>query len=220
MKPAYGRSETRRAAMGRFLLALWGLATLVLLFCVVLLAYEMVRQGKDPLASLKKEPVAVPPAIQTGEPTAKKDVTLFFADAEGRRLVAETAAIDASDSTVENCRKALEGLIRGPRDILTPILPQSTKVRGLFLLEDGELVVDFSMELEVEFKKIKSASSEALMAYGVVNTLTQPALKGAAEGAVAKLRFLIEGATPRESFPAHLDVSKPLYPVPEWILSN
>jgi hypothetical protein len=199
------------------------MATLILVFCVVLLAYEMVRQSKDPLAVLKKARSAVPPPIQGSDSASVKAITLFFADPSGRLLAPELARIPFSDSTIENCRKALEALIRGPRDILTPIMPPSTKVRGLYMLEDGELVVDLSLDLEVDLKKIKSASLEALFVYGVANTLAQPALSGNADGSrpaeipVKRVRFLMEGSPPREAFPAHLDVSAPVEADPRWI---
>jgi len=223
MKPATHRWDTwRRAVIRRLLLGAWAMATLILVFCVALLAYEMVRQGKDPLAALKKAQRAVPAPIQVSDPASIKGITLFFADPSGRQLLPELGRIPFSGSTIENCHKALEALIRGPRDILTPIVPPSTKVRGLYMLEDGELVVDLSLDLEVELKKLKSASLEALFVYGVTNTLTQPALSGNADGnhpaevPVKRVRFLIEGSAPREAFPAHLELSAPVEADPRW----
>jgi hypothetical protein len=211
-------AATRRAAVKRLLLVAWAMGTLILVFVVVLLASEMVRQGKDPLAPVKK-PAAppLPPPAREVSLAPSKEITLYFADAESRRLVPESCRIEPGDSTVENCRKALEALIRGPRDILTPIIPSSTKVRGLYLLEGGELVVDFSIDLEMDLKRIKSTSLEGLMFYGIANTLTQPALQGGKEPAVSKVRFLIDDSVPQESFPAHIDVSMPIGPDPRWI---
>jgi hypothetical protein len=216
------RAARRRSAVRRVLLSVWAFVTLVLVFCVILLAVEMVRQGQDPLASVKKTaPGAIPPPISGMEAAATKDITLFFASADGRQLAPELGRIDFADSTVENCHKALEALIRGPREPLTPILPSSTKIRGMYLLDQGELVLDLSMELESELKRVRSASLEGLMVYGIVNTLTQPALQagsGNAQSAVVNtVRFLIEGAPPREAFPAHVDVSLPAGPNPEWV---
>ena len=90
-------------------------------------------------------------------------------------------------------------------------------MRSLYLLEGGELVMDFSIQLELEARKRKSASLEALMVYGIANTLTQPDVKGADEPAVSTVRFLIEGSAPRESFPAHVDLSGPVAPDTGWL---
>jgi hypothetical protein len=144
-------------------------------------------------------------------------VTLYFADTEGKSLAPDLGRIAITDSTVENCRNALDALLKGPRDGLTPILPPPAAIRGVYLLEDGELVVDCSMDLETELKRIRSASLESLLVYGVVNTLTQPAVQGAKDVRVTKVRFLIEGSSPRETFPSHLDMSNPIAPDPGWI---
>ena len=216
------RAALRRRALFRVLLSVWAFVTVVLALCAVLLAVEMTRQGKDPLASVKevRSEAAAPAAAAPMElPGASKEVPLFFAGADGRELVPQPTRIEITDSTSENCRHALEALIRGPAAPLTPIAPSSTKIRGMYLLESGELVVDFSMELEAELKRVRSASVENLLIYGIVNTLAQPALQAARApaqaAAVKSVRFLIEGAPPRETFPAHADVSQPILPAGE-----
>lgn len=212
------KAATRRELFRRALFAAWGMATLVLVFCVILLVLEMVRKGQDPLALVKEQTdAAAPQPLEISQPSPTQDITLYFATADGRMLAPEPYRIEYSDFTINNCRTALDALIRGPQGPLTPILPPSARVNGMYLLEDGELVINFSIELELADRKLKSASLEALMIYGIVNTLTQRALKGDKEGAVTKVRFLIGDSAPRESFPAHLDVSEPISPDPRWI---
>lgn len=213
----------RRAMVRRTMLWVWAMATVALVACVGLLARELMREGADPLAIVRPEPNAAPVSTARTEPSvpaANKEITLYFADAEGKMLAPESARIESSDSTVENCRKALEALIHGPRDILTPVLPSSTRIRGLYMLDGGELVVDFSIEFTHELKKSRSASLESLMVYGVVDTLANDALRGGKEGGVAQVRFLVEGSAPHESFPAHLDLSGPIKPDSRWIAGS
>jgi hypothetical protein len=146
------------------------------------------------------------------------EVLLYFADEDGRLLVPETRRIEYRDSTVENCRQVLEAVIEGSREGLAPVVSEATRVRALYLLDGGELVVDLSRELELG--QPKSASSEALMIYGIVNALTQPALRSPSEkdAGVRRVRFLFEGSPPHESFPAHLDLGQPVGPDHRWIL--
>jgi len=208
----------RRSLLARVLFAAWGMLTLVLLFCVILLVFEMVRKGQDPLASLREPPPnELPQPAEVSDAVDTREIALYFASSDGYMLAAERYRIEHSAHTVDNCRQALEALIRGPEGALTPILPRATKVKGLYLLDDGELVINFSIELELEHRKLKSTSLEALMIYGIVNTLTQPALKGDQEAGVTTVRFLIGDAVPRESFPAHIDVSAPIAPDPRWV---
>lgn len=208
----------RRAMVRRTMMWVWAMLTVVLLVCVGLLARELVRQGNDPLALVRPEPKSVPAATATRtEPAANKEITLYFADAEGKALTPETTRIEASDSTVENCRRALEALIRGPRDILTPILPPSARIRGIYMLKGGGLVVDFSIEFAQELRKVRSASVESLLVYGIVDTLAKDELRGPQDEGVANVRFLIEGSVPRDNFPAHLELGDPIKPDSRWI---
>lgn len=209
----------RRDAMKRLLLTVWGLATVTLLCCVAMLAYEMNRMGGFGSPKPSTPSVAQPAEAAAAAPNAQ-EIVVYFADGTGQHLVPETAQIELGDSTVDNCRKAMEALIAGSQGVLAPVLPTSIKVRGLYLLDGGELVVDFSIDLETELRKVRSAAVESLMAYSVTNTLTQPALKGAKDSPVTRVRFLIEGAVPRESFPAHLDLSRAVEPDPRWVRSE
>lgn len=212
-----------RPSLGRrALMALWGMVTVILFFCVVLLLASMLKRGEDPLAAVEmKKPVPTPAPAREAmglEPT--RDITLYFAQPDALRLAAEPASIPVTVSTAENCRRTLEAIIQGPRGALAPIVPPTAKIRALYLLENGELVVDFSIELELDLKKRSSASLESLMVYGIVSALTQPVLQGTPETPVQTVRFLIEGQPPRETFPAHFDVSEPVAPNPEWLAAT
>ncbi len=113
----------------------------------------------------------------------------------------------------------MAALIAGPRDILTPVLDASVKVRALYLREDGELVVDFSRELQSKHSRFKSASLESLMLYAIVNTVTQTALRAGDDPIVRTVRILIEGMPPTEAYPAHLTWAEPVAPDARWVSS-
>ena len=212
----------RQGILQKLGLALWSMLTLVLFFCVVLLAREMLKGGRDPLAMLRPEPkpqaggtAAAPKSPETAPGT--RDVVLYFGSVDGTSLAAERRPVECGDSAVENCRQALKELIVGSKGGLTPILPSNVQVRGVYLLENGELVVDFSRELISEHARFSSAEIESLMVQGVVNTLAQPALQGKSDAPVQRVRFLFEGSPPYEAFPAHVDLNEPIAPDPAWI---
>ena len=213
-------AERRRQAMQRVFLALWAMATFVLVFVIAILVYTMAEQGQNPLALAKKiRPAA--PVERSAEPAPRqrtKEVRLYFAAPTGGYLTPETRSIEFSESTAANCRQALDALIQGPaaQDASAPILPSGAKVRGLYALENGELVVDFAQSSLSQQKAFSSATSEALWVYGVVNTVTQSALQGTGGPAIKAVRFLFEGFAPQEAFPAHLDLSTPITPDPAW----
>lgn len=212
--------QLRRDVLSRFALAVWGLFTLILLFSVILLVNQMIQQGEDPLDSLRTatgEPQA--PAPPSGEARVasfgEREFPLYFAAPDGTGLRAARGSIEFTESTIENCRHALAALAAGPGEGFTPVMPPETTVRALYLIEGGELVVDFSRELLTP--QAKSAGMEALFVYSVVQTLTQPALLAEGAPPIQRVRFLVEGAAPPESFPAHFDLSTPVAPDRRWI---
>ena len=211
--------QTRRALLRQIFMAAWGMLTVVLIFIAILLCIELGRRSNQ--APVRKEMATRPtpaPIVEPPETVPTRNVTLFFADVAGRGLAPETAAVEHDEYTVDNCRNALQALIKGPQDgKLAPILPPTTKIRGVYLIEEGHLVVDLAIEIELDLRKIKSAAVEASMIYGIANTLAQPELKGDKESAVQKISFLIEGSPPRESFPAHLELSRPTIPDSSWL---
>lgn len=215
-------AKNRTAILKSLILSLWGLLTLVLLFSVFLLVNEMMKSGRNPLAGIRNIPEVTAQESMprpAGDGLGTREITLYFASSDAWVLVPQRFNIEYTDSTIENCRAALNALIAGPRDVLSPVLPPSLKVRALYLLKEGELVVDLSREIIVTHTRFKSASLEALMAFGIVNTLTQSALQVSPDPPIRQVRFLFEGAPPPDSFPGHIDLSDPIRPDMRWVES-
>ncbi|MBP8130163.1 MAG: GerMN domain-containing protein [Candidatus Hydrogenedentes bacterium] len=213
-------SEFRAGIMRRVMLSLWAMATLVLVFVLGLLVREMVRAGEDPLAILHRpagDSAARNAPRAPAAPLGTREITLYFAAADGISLVPEQRRIEIVSSAVENCRSALRELIAGPSRLHLPVIAPAAEVRALYLLEDGELVIDFSGDLQAESASLRGAAIETLMVYAVVNSLTQPELRGEHAQGVRRVRFLIEGSPPQETFPAHLDLTAPVGPDQRWI---
>ncbi len=214
----------RRYIVKKFVMALWGLFTLILLFSVVLLAYEMLQGGQAPLSTLR--PAANDSQFSGSDlrrstaQLGEREVLLYFSNRDGTHLRPYTVPLPYSESTVENCRVALDALIAGPSsDQYAPVLPDSVRVRALYLLDDGELVIDLSRELLTDHAAFTGAGQESLLVYGIVNTLTQGALQSNRDPQVRHVRILVEGLYP-ETFPAHVDVSEPLPPDNRWLESS
>ncbi len=198
-------------------LAVWAMFTLILLFCVLLLANELMKSGKNPLDLSGVERAS---SVTTQGPASSSQlagVGIYIIGADGALLVPERRSVPLGGLTVDNCRAALDELIKPAQDgSMISVLPQSAKYNALYLMPGGELVIDFdSNGLQADVPK--SAGAEALMVYGVVNTLTQDALKGAKSEEVKTVRFLFDGAPARESFPSHIDLSRPIAPDSQWI---
>lgn len=203
--------DARRLELMRTLFfSLWGLITLILLFTVGFLVIVM-AQKQQQLTALEAVPEGPFPTGTDAQGTrATRDVKLFFAQTQRTALAPEIRRISITERTVENCREALEALIEGPRERLGMVLPPTAKIRGLYLLGNGELVVDFSRDLEAG--QPKSASAELIMAQAVATSLCQAALRGEDQRAVLSVRFLFEGSPAQDTFPVHIDLSAPVRP--------
>jgi len=214
--------NARAGLTTRVLLSAWAFITLTLFFTVILLAGELTSRGQNPLDIAFKTEEPPPPHVATTSESSShaKEIQLRFADADGCLLTAEPRRVELTDHIVDNCKVALIELLKGPKDGLTPLFPPIADpvagVRAVYLVAGGELIVDLAHEILPD-AKIASASSEALLVYGVVNTLAQPELKGTAEDeAIARVRFLVDGSPPTDAFPIHLDLSRPVVPDNQW----
>lgn len=202
--------QKRKDLFRGFFLAVWGMTTLVLLFTIGFLVIVMAQQQEE-LAALEAVPEGpFPIGLGSQDARSTRDVKIYFAATEKTALRPETRRIEFTDRTVENCRRVVEALIEGPRERLGEVLPPTVKIRAIYLLDSGELVVDFSRDLESD--QIKSATAELLMVQAVVTSLCQVSLRGEDQRAVLSVRFLFEGSPAQNTFPVHLDLSAPIRP--------
>lgn len=212
------RQLPKPSMLRRVFFAIWGMATLILFVTVTLLVVEMSQRGQDPLAIVSEtEPPPKPQTRSMDEAADYANVALYFAGADGHNLAAERRSIRISTSTAENCKRALQELMAGPREELFSIVPPDTNVLAAFLLDGGQLVINFTRDMKVG--ALNSATAEAMMIYGIVNTVCQPDLVGGDGKRVNAVQFLIEGEVQSDQFPAHFDLSEPIEPDPQWTAS-
>ncbi len=199
--------------------AIWGMATLILFLTVGLLVLEMSQRGQDPLTIISEtEPPQRVEIVTSDQDTVFKNVLLYFSNANGHDLVPERRSVRITSSTADNCKRALQELMSGPRDELLSIVPSGTAIRAAFLLDNGQLVINFTRDIKV--CALSRASAEARRVYGIVITVSQSELAGKDGKRVNSVQFLVEGTVQTDQFPAHFDLSEPITPDPRWIASN
>jgi Sporulation and spore germination len=205
-------TDTQQTLLKKGLYTAWAFVTLILVFTLILLVIEL-AQSNDDISDAELATMSRPSSPVGGVPDHQApEILLYFTHTDMVLLVAEPRRLELTGSTVENCKLALEALIQGPIRQLVPVMPSAARVRGIFLLDNGELVVDFSRELEAGL--IKSTSTEWLWVQSVAHTLTQDALVGSDGKHIRSVRFLFEGAPAQSSFPQHLDATDPVLPAP------
>ncbi len=177
------------------------LAALAVLFIVLVVLYftgggrERIRHETEP------SPGGAPPA--SGERAETRTITLYFLSEDDDLLHAEKREVAAKRSVAEDIETAVGELLKGSSgDLLSPFPPE-TKVRQVFLDEDGTAYVDFSREFAEN--QAFGASSEMAAVYAVVNTVAVN------QKTVKRVSLLIEGGE-RETLGGHIDLSRPLLP--------
>ena len=147
-------------------------------------------QASTPAAPTQTESpraTATPTNTQATATTATtRDVTLYFADADGQKLVEESRSTSATGSDL---RAALVALAEGPASgsALLPALPQGTSVVGTDV-SDGQALVNLSGEFAQGYPSGGAAAEFAVLA-ALVYTAT------AVDG-VERVRVTVDGQTP------------------------
>lgn len=212
-------SETSRNRFFRnAIISLWGFITLVLVVVVFLLINERTEEQRGTVSGAAAPTRTAATVAEAREPRAgenERTVRLYFALPDASALAPENRPIPFDDSTVANCRAALEALLVGPRGELAPVAPSTTAVRAVYALEGGRLIVDLSRELAQGLPR--STAAEALFAQAIAHTLTQQQLRTADGLRVNSVQVFIEGFPAANSFSSHLDFSDFITPDPAWV---
>ncbi len=126
---------------------------------------------------------------------------VYFADARQPFLVAETRVMANSDEAVVLGRRLIAELIDGPAEGNSPTIPEGTRLRAFFVLDDGTAVADFSAPFRDNHPG--SCRMEQLTLFSVVNSLilNVPSIK--------RVKILIDGAE-AQALAGHLCLAFPL----------
>lgn len=192
----------RRSAR-RILVAVWA-GTLILLCALGLYLFRELL-GSVSLPSIEQTEQLPQPARRL------RTVSLYFGATGGRGLAREQRQIHVRDKTShEILRLVLQELIQGPASVLVRTIPRETTVNSLFLLDTGELVVDFGKEIQAYHPG--SSFCELMTVYSIVNTLT------ANFNEISSVRFLVEGSEIETLIEhGHVDLAEPVLPDQTWI---
>lgn len=121
--------------------------------------------------------------LDPNQATSKPIVTLYFASADGTKLVPEQRRIELN-SSVQQEKTIIEELIKGPQtEGLLATIPAETIVKDV-TVKDGICQVDLSFDLKSKF--FTTPESKYMMIYSIVNTLTE-------SSKINKVAFLVDG---------------------------
>ncbi len=174
---------------------------LLAILAVVILIFFFGIGYREKIKHPEKPPAVTTPAGPVREVKMKK-VTLFFLSEADNLLHPEEREIPASTSGDE-ARALVEELIRGSKTGLLSVLPENTRVRQVFITDDGTAYVDLSRQvLQASYY---GSSGEMAAVYSIVNSLAYNFKN------IKRVSLLIEGSE-RETLGGHVDLSRPFNP--------
>ena len=145
------------------------------------------------------EVAQVPAFIEEALPP--REVTLYFAEPEGRYLLRETDVIAGCEDDRDCVRALLEQLIAGPQGDKVRVLPETTRIRGVEL-ENDLVRIDFSRHLVDHHPG--GSLTELLTIHSLINSLSEsfPYLR--------QMQILVEGDL-RQTLKGHVRIDHPVY---------
>jgi len=173
----------------RILLIVMAIAVLL----VAVFAGLMLRTAPAPQAVL----APAPPSVVEAAP--EREVTLYFASADARYLVARSQMVRCGDEP--GCLSAVvEALIAGPDSGLQPVVPPRTVLHGV-QIADETLTLDFDAQLVAGHPG--GSQAELLTVYALANTVAVnfPHLR--------QVALSVDGQ-PLSTLRGHVDLQRPL----------
>lgn len=136
------------------------------------------------------------PEEKTESATDTIDITLYFGDEQGEKLVREVRSVPKTEAVA---KVAVEELIKGPTQGGEATIPEGTRLLDISIKDE---VADVNLSKEFVDNHSGGSAGERLTVYSVVDTLTE-------FSTVKKVRFLVEGAAV-DTIAGHMDVSQPV----------
>lgn len=158
------------------------------------------------------EPPGDPEGEATITPLARRSVEIYFPSTTDDGLVSEFREIFDTATPGDQIKQIVADLISGPTtDEATKALPGGTRLRQVYVLDDGTAWLDFSSELTDGIGG--GSMKELLVVYAVVNSVVANVPQ------VRKVGILVSGR-PVETLNGHVHLLNPLTPNFSLILGS
>ena len=197
----------RRARRGNYRRAyrIAGSVLLALTIGAATLTFILVERWE----SATRTPSALDGTDAAGDGISPFTATMYYVAADGRGLVRREIEIPYATDTLSRARIIAERqLERAPRQLLSPF-PRGTRLRSVYLADDGILFVDLSAEVTTEHSG--GSLDELLTVYALVNALTTNVAE------IGAVQILVDGGEV-DTLAGHIDLRQPLTPNLTWVV--
>ena len=178
------------------------LAALLSLFVVLVVVYINLGGAEKPRAVQPVSPIPDDP--ESTESRELQTVVLFFPSEQDGLLHREEREIIPEASVSLQAKRIISELLSGSRlGFLSPI-PPGTRLRELYITEEGVAYVDFSRE--IKDKHLSGSSAEMSTIYSIVNSLAYNL------ESIKKVFILVDGGE-KKTLSGHIDLTSPFQPI-------
>ena len=143
-----------------------------------------------------------PDAEQAAAKRERKEVVLYFSDANERFLVPEKRLIPKGKNAEAQAEEIVKALIEGPKLGQIRTIPAGAKLQGL-RIADGTATLNFDNPFIEQHPG--GTASEVATVYSLANTLTQNLTE------IKKVRFQV-GGKDVTTIKGHVDLREPIFP--------
>jgi hypothetical protein len=166
---------------------------------------------EQPEVQAAGEVAAIDPGVEAGSvavaatsPIRTLIVEVYFPSAEENGLVAEAREIFATAAPGDRAKQIVADLISGPAtELAVRGLPRNTRLRQIYVLENGVAYLDFTDELR---NGLGGGSNEELLAvYSIVDSVVLNVPE------ILRVGFLIN-SKPVDTLNGHMSLRRPLRP--------
>lgn len=135
--------------------------------------------------------------------------TMYYVAGDGLGLVRREIEVPYSADPLLRARIVVERQLAAPPRRLLSAFPTGTRLRGVFLADDGNLFVDLSGEVTSQHSG--GSLDELLTVYALVNAVTTNVHE------VAGVQILVDGREV-DTLAGHIDLRQPLTPNLTWVV--
>ena len=126
---------------------------------------------------------------------------LYFSDPNNQFLIAEERSLKHPDNPAFFARRIVEALIKGPQQGLVRTIPQKTKIRAIYVTQEGICYVDMTSTIADQHPG--GIKSELLTVYSIVNSIVLNVPE------VEAVKILINGSE-ATTLAGHIDLQVPV----------
>ena len=172
-------------------------SVLALIAVVAVLGVIVIRSANSPDRERtgKTEP---PVSLKPSQTTLAH---LYFSDQDNQFLIAEERSLKHPENPALFAKRIVEALIKGPQLGLVRTIPKRTKIRAIYVTQDGICYVDLNSTIADQHPG--GIKSELLTVYSIVNSVVLNVPE------VEAVKILINGSESK-TLAGHVDLQVPV----------